>query len=736
MAYETETFPIEEVEDFSPSSATKKGNKLKLYFNILKRKKLLILAFILAFFFPILALITRDRVIYPGSFEMLVEPATSAEKLTDATTLARTGGKVDETLLTIDYPTILRILKSREILDQVAKNITDKYPSIRKGFLQETFRKDLIVEQAKQGDSRLDNTKIISVMYKGYDPNFVLFVLNEMVNVYLEYSKTEREKSLNSGIKFINDQLPKIKNRINNLQNQQLQLQLDNKLVNPQIKGEIVFQLNADLEKELLGVQSQLKELNILSNNIKRDIGLSSEESLIAPTLSQEPQRQQLLTQLQDVESQIALSSAKLTPNHPSLLTLKEQRQNINNLLNQKSDEILIINNVNPNINPRVFAYQDASRLALMQQLIDTQNQIDILSSRQKSLIENIAQTTKNLEIIPGVIQQYNELARQIELDTSILNQLTAQRETLTVEMAQKQIPWQLLSQPQIPIDKKGNLEGFRPNPTNKLIIGIGGGFFVGMIVSIAIEKRRDIVYEVSDLEYSFGLPILGTVEMNTEKNQKSKFESQNFFDIDDSIKESTPVSQISLGNIYTELHFKLPQSQKKNILVSSLNPEDDQAYITANLAKTAGNIGEKVLLIDANITKPEVHKYFEHSTQEKGLRDLLEFPMIQDSFLSEIATEKNVSILGAGGDDSDLPFSISAEETQSLIQSIAKDYSVILYNSSFFLESYDPSLLAEKTQGIVFVVKIEETPLSLLIQAINRIEAYNLNFLGFIVIT
>lgn len=732
MVYETDKFSVEEVENFATTPTINQRNKLKLYLNILKRKWLIIVGFTLLGFLPAFAIASRDPVTYYGSFEMLVEPATSAEKLTDATTLAR--GNVNESLLNVDYPTILKILKSREVLEQVATKINKKNPNIPKGFLLNTFKDNLVVEQAKEGKSRFDTTKIISIRYKGYDADFVLLVLNEIADEYLEYSRKERERSLESGVKFINEQLPKIKNRINILQNQQQKLQLENQLVNPQAKGDSLFQINTTSNQELLTLEAQLKELNILSNNLKKDLGLSVEESFIASTLAQEPTRQKLLGQLQQIESQIALDSAKLTANHPSILNLKEQRDNIDYLVSQETAKILKENNINPNINPRVFAFQDSNRLALIQKLIETQNQIDTLSSRYQSLSQNQIQTGNNLEIIPGVIKKYNELERQINLDTTILNQLTAQRETLGVEIAQKQLPWEVLSKPAIPKDKDGNLTGGNPDPSKKIAAGIGGGLILGIIVAIAIEKKRDIFYEESDLIYSFGLPILGKILLDSESKKKSSLEKGNFFEEASNIHKIIPPSQISLSEIYTNIHFQLPHSHKNYLLISSLNPNDGQAYIASNLAKTAAKIDEKVLLIDANIIQPEIQEYFDQPIR-KGLRDLLQFPILHDHVITEIGCEQNVSILTIGTDDADLPFNIGAEETQSLIKSISKDYTLILYNSSFFLESYDLSLLAEKTQGIVFVVKLKETSYSLLSEAIQRIQDYNLNFLGFVIV-
>lgn len=229
----------------------------KFYLNVFKRRWLIILTFAVSGFVPAFLWSKTDPVIYPGSFKMLVEPVTSAEKLTEPTTLARTGGNVNEELLSIDYPTILRILKSNNILQQIAEKVNQNNPLYPPAYLIKTFQKDL---------------------------------------------------------------------------------------------------------------------------------GLTPAESLSASTLSQDPKRQRLLLDLQAIDTQIAQQSAQLTENHPNTLNLQDQKDNITNLLEKETTRVLQENKIDPNVNPRVFAYQDSSRLALIQKLIETQNQIDTLSSRYQSL--------------------------------------------------------------------------------------------------------------------------------------------------------------------------------------------------------------------------------------------------------------------------------------------------------------------------------------------------------------
>jgi Mrp family chromosome partitioning ATPase len=477
-------------------------------------------------------------------------------------------------------------------------------------------------------------------------------------------------------------------------------------------------------------------------------LGFTPEEAFAAMALSQDPERQSVLTQLQEIESQIALQRALSTDNHPTIVNLIEQRNSLKNLLEEENRRIFAENTISANVSPRVFVNQDASRQALIQQLIETQNQLETLSSRYQSMLRNQAQTAEQLNAMPDLIKEYNDLQRQIELDTNILNQLTSQREALSVDAAQKGAPWEILAEPQIPVDEAGNFRGSPSDPIKKLAAGVGGGLILGLLGAIAIEKKRDVYYEASDLEYAFGFPILGTFPIGgkSQKKQKQSLDDEDSFFTDpkdptlpnaltnEETFESTDTS-VNLSGIYTNLHFHLPHlDEKQYILISSLNPADGQGYFCANLTKTATDLDQKVLVIDGNPLEDEIAPYFDNFDPRrtdnfgeyvhKGLKEVLPGTVLAD-----------ISIVTAGREQADLPLNIGTEETQSVIQSIAKDYNLILYNTTFFLESHELCLLANKTEGIVMVVKLEQTPQSSLNEAVKRIKNYNLNFLGFVVV-
>ena len=703
MTYEPEE-SVDEENDTSKPAPKAEGNLVKFYLNVFKRNVLIILTFALLGLLPAWFLSRKDPSIYRGKFEILVGPVTSEEKLTDASVLTRTKGLPDEALLSLDYPTILKILKSSLLLSSIAEELHNRYPKISKNFILQNLEQGLIVERVQQGKSRLDYTKVIAVSYDGSNPKFVQSVLEVAADKFLQYSAEEREKSLKSGTDFIDQQIPKLKEKIREIQAQQEAIQKRSQLVNPDKTGSLLVEYNLENQQKIVNIKTQLKELYIVLNDLQKKLGFSAKEALVASSLSQNPDREKLLSRLANINAEIELKSINLTPNHPTLKILINQQLNLTRLIDQKTEEILKRNNINKPLNLNILKYQDANRINLIQKLIETQNQINALSSRYQSLLTEEKKIKQNLRDIPDIIKRYNELERQLTLNTDILNQLSAQRQTLGVESAQKKAPWQLISAPAIPLDKNNQPVGFPPDAKKKLIAGLGGGLFLGILLSILLEKFRNIFYEPSDIEASFSAPILSNIDLNSDNNK-------------------------SFLELYTNLYFTLNNGIKNSLLICSLTPEDKQAYITINLAKISADLGQKVLVVDSNLSNSEIDHYLPSSSGEV-------FSEKPCSLIANVPTIKNLSILPMGKLMENEIYNLSSLETHSLLDSISQDYSLILYDSSGFLESYDLSILADRTQGIILVVRLRGTSHSSLKKAVARINKYQLKLLGFVILS
>ena len=145
-------------------------------------------------------------------------------------------------------------------------------------------------------------------------------------------------------------------------------------------------------------------------------MGISAAEAPIALNLSQNPDRQNLLRQLQELDRIIAIESGRFTPDSPTLQNLLEKRQTLQSFLDLRTQEILNSSPQTVSNNPNIFIFQDTSRVSLLEELILTENEIIKRQTRRQVLTTHQDQLSLNLDQFPSVATQYDEEARQLEL--------------------------------------------------------------------------------------------------------------------------------------------------------------------------------------------------------------------------------------------------------------------------------------------------------------------------------
>lgn len=264
---------------------------------------------------------------YEAKFELLTEPVTVENKLVsslpDTLSKAEEGssnvvGAVDETEL--------KVLQSPKLMSPITKQIEARYPG--SGLPQLNIQ-------------LIPNTDILEVIYQDPDPEKVQFVLDTVAKAYLRYSLEERQTDINQGIEFVVSQLPQLQQRVEILQTRLQKFRQQHDLINPQGQGEqLSTQLNAIVQQRL-DTQTQLAKTRSLYTALRNQLKLKPDEAVAASALSEAPRYQKLLDQLQELESKIAVESARYREDSPVVQGLVAQRQNLLPLVKQEERRVL-----------------------------------------------------------------------------------------------------------------------------------------------------------------------------------------------------------------------------------------------------------------------------------------------------------------------------------------------------------------------------------------------------------
>jgi capsular exopolysaccharide synthesis family protein len=704
------------------------------YLRTLRRKAFLVISFTSLTTLAALLLSLKDPNTYVSSFRILLEPTNSTARLSQASTLTRTEGLPDEDLLNLDYPTQLEVLKSSLILSKIAQEVKTKLPGVKVSFINEELREKLTVERVTTGPSIHDGTKIFEVTYEGINPQIVQTVADATANQYLQYSLEERQNSLNAGVKFIDERLPELEQRVADLQDRQQELQQHYSLIDPSEKGQELFAQIDDLGKQKLANESELLELENLASTLEQQLNLTPKQAVAALALNQNPNHRELLRELQEIEGEIAAESARFTAQSPNLLTLKEDKNHLLALLQQKRQPILKQHSISVADDVLALNYQNESFLELTQKLVDTHNQIKVLQVRDRSLQTSKQSLEKPAQQLPAIARQYKELEQQLALTTRILDQLLTQRETLLVESTQKDVPWKLLSKVDLLRDADDQPLVFPPNRIKKLALGIMVGMTLGMSTALLLEKWRNIFYTAEDIQDLLLLPLLGEIPVDDRfqalPNTNPGYSALALVETHNNRQKSLFLR--SFDSLYAELTFLYADNPVSSLVVSSVEPKDGQSTVALQLAKTAAAEGKRVLLVDANLEKPSLSTQLK-SPQSKRLSNVFGNTSTREEVIYQVPEVDNLYILTADVLQDRASTRLGSTKMQHLMEDLSVDYDLIIYDSPHFLDSPDVSFLTAQTDGIVMVVGVNKTRQSLVKEAVNQINAFRLPTLGIV---
>lgn len=658
--------------------------------------------------------------VYSGNFQLLVEPVTSEQKLADPINITRTEGQPNEKLFTLDYPTQMRILTSPQILNSIVSQIQSRYPE----FNLETLQKNLKVERMSNSNSPNDQTKIIKVSYEGENPKEVEFILQKTADKYLKYSLDERKTRISQGVKFIDDQLPFLQTKVSQYRGELQKIQQQYELLDPTTRGETLYEQIRALETQTQEAERQQQELRTLYNSLQNQLELTPSEALAASALSENPIRNKLLNELTQVESQIAIQSAVFNPNSPELRQLREQQQNLQTLLETENQKVL---GQNPTPIPQsssVMMYQNSIRQKLIDQLVTTNNQIEAGQVRLQGLRQALNQLTQQAENFPSITRQYTEIQQQLHLTSNRLNLFLDEREKLRIEAAQNDVPWEIISKPTVQANEQ------EKSSKKQLIMGVGGGFLLGVALAIIRERLRNIFYTTDDLKDAIKVPLLGVIPRQKDLVVPNFLSSIKLVHPND--KVATQMTQFleAFDTVYANIRFLYSDSSIRSIAVGSAESKDGKSIIALHLAQTVANMGQRVLLVDANLRFPHLHNILGVSNQ-KGLTDLLTDKATPHGVIQRTGLSENLFVLTAG-----IPFAnafklLASSRMQKLISELEMSYDLVIYDTPELQKYNDATFLTEYLDGIVLVAAVAKTHKTAFEDTVAQLNTYRMPCIG-----
>lgn len=685
----------------------------------LQRKWFLIACITLATTAAAAAKVLTDEPVYVDAVEILVQPLSAENEVTS---------NIPETITSKDRPTgslngdLVKILTSPSVLAPVIKDVRSRYPdfcpayngneAIANKACYQTIRTALTVEVTDT------ESNILQASFENPDPKKVTTTLAALSDAYLQYSLSSKQADINRGIEFVEQKLPELRKKVSLLQNQLQDLRLKNNLVDPESRGsQLSGQMDA-FSKEQLQVEVELKQNRGIYSDLEKQLQNPS-ESAASSALANNPRYQTLLGSLLELDSKIAEESTLYLDSSPDLQVLKEERQNLVRLLSQQGE-------------------QSAQEIT---------NQIRELETRDQALNQAIQSLNSDIGSLAGISKDYTDIERELTVATDNLTQFLTKKEALEIDAAQRQIPWEIVTPPSDPIPQPVSL------PQNLLLGGLLG-LLLGAGAALLLDKSGGVIYSDEEIRRSTRLPVLGRIPKQDFSvrglEQESMAESLQY--VGATIRSGqggngnsaalngrtdggraygeNPFSE-AFRSLYTNLRLLNSASPVRSIAISSVMPSEGKSTVALHLAQAAAAMGQRVLLVDADLRNPQVHSYLGISN-EKGLTNLFSGES-NPALIQKFLPEPNLYVIAAGSAPFDPARLFSSRSMKRFTEKVRKTFDLVIYDTPPLLGQSDAYIVADHADGLLLVTQPGKLKQPLLDRAMEQLQIADINVLGLV---
>jgi polysaccharide biosynthesis transport protein len=658
---------------------------LRDYLKILSKRRWAAVAVFFAVFSAVTVYTLTATPVYKSTARVFVDPGTSQNEIS-----VQQGQQVD----TSSYiQTQLGILKSDSIARSVVRKMgldkTQPGGGSVLGFfgLQDEPGPDRKMEaavrafQAKLSVDEVKNSNIINVSYVDKDPALASAVANEVVQTFIERNLEMKVEPARAAITWLNSRLGEIKTKMTESSNQLEDFKRSRDLIQTDDRqANISIQALSDLNQKALEAQAARSAAETKYHLVQK-LEQTPDGLMTLPEVINNNVIQNLLAQQSALAKEYADASKKYGPRHPHLIRLKNE---MDALQAQIKNEVNYI----------VLSFKNSYDVALK----DEQN-IKAAFGQQKAAAMNYDKRAS----------EYDIMKQDVEGSRSIYDVVLKkfQESTLTGSMNMSNV--QLLDQA-IPLEKP-----FRPDKAMNLFLGLVIGLICGIASSFAVEFLDSTFKTPDDVEEYLRLPMLGVIPRI--KN------------IESFMSDPKAPGAESFRNVRSNLLLSTGDKAPKVVQICSASHSEGKTTFALNMASIMAAAGEKILLIDADLRKPRLHKMLKAANRQ-GLSNLLSGQTALDDIIRQSDVD-GVDVITSGPVPPNPSELLGSKTMRESLVLLSRVYDRVIIDCPPLAGLADAPLVSSMSDGIILVIRGSKTPRDLVVKSKKNLEAINARVLG-----
>lgn len=573
---------------------------------------------------------------------------------------------------------------------------------------------------------RVRGSQILEIHFMCFDPSVAAEVANKLSENYMRHNIKAKYDATVQATDWLQGELDDLKRKVEKSEEEMVAYERANSILLLDEKSDhsVAQDKLGDVSKALTQAESERKAAEARWN-VQKELGpeaIASGSGALGG----------LQARLSELNQQVAEYSQNYGVNHPKYAIIKAKRDQLQLEIDKETKRL-------------VSQFEADYRVAT-----DKEASIRKLFNDVKGQVEN--QNDKSI--------QYNLLKREVESNRNIYNglQQKLKEAQVTTGMASNNIEMvDMAFSPLAPT---------LPRTGQNISLGVIVGFLLGLAASFIRDFLDNTIKTPDDVEQYAGLPNLGVIPgispglvraayyagYGLGKSKHKELEAGEEEEISTEATESKalvgmcrpetvtlthPHSSISesFRALRTALLLANSGMPPRTILVTSGLPSEGKTTIAINVAITLAQRGGRVLLIDADLRRPSVHRHL--SLSKKGREDMpgLSHYLTGNAALADTIVPSglvpNLDLMLAGSIPPNPAELCSSETMRKLLHELREEYTHVVLDSPPLLSVTDSTILSVQTDGVLLVSRSGFSTRDSLRRAKKLLEHVNARLLG-----
>ena len=598
-----------------------------------------------------------------------------------------------ETELQILQSDLLATQVIRELnLDRTAANAAPPSPSsldLSSDPLQTDPARAVAMVGSFKGSLRVSlrpNTRIIEVRYRSSDPQKASNVVNTLMQTYVENNFKARFESTMQASDWLSKQLVDLQMKVETSQEKLVRYQKEHEILGTDEKTNIITAKLDELNKELTSAESDRMDKEALYRLVESgdpDAIASSAGGLEENTGSQSPSLllESLRAKQVDLKIQAADLSTQFGPSYPKLTQINSQLKEIDTQIQGEMKKI-------------------ASKL---------RGQYTAALQRESMLHEALEKQKQEANKLNESAIEYSLLKRDVDTNRQLYEGLLQKLKEAGVSAGLKSNNFRIVDAartPGVPIE---------PNVPRNLLFALVLGLASGVGLAFLLEGIDNTVRTTEQAQIISALPSLGMIPLGSKSAREGANHKRLVIatskEAVELVTQVRPQSQMaeSYRALRTSLLLSNLGAPPKVIMVTSALPQEGKTTTSLNTAVVLAQKGVRVLLIDADLRRPSIHKTLGMGPHS-GLSNVLTGSTTLENAITRSPLLPNLFVLPAGTPPPNPAELLASTNMRDVLNHLSTQYDHIVIDTPPSLSVTDAVVLSPRADAVVLVIRSGQT--------------------------